>query len=115
MTQYDPPGSVPPPMPAAPPAPGVLPYMTPVVPQVDTRMVKQFRQQIHAVGGLWILFGGLALGAGIFLMMGGDLGRAGGSGGGGGGGAGAAAGIETMLVAILLGLGALWLTVGIFS
>src|SRR5687768_3991988 len=114
MTHFDAPGPVPPPpppqqqQPPGTPAAPVLPYMgAPTPEQLNTRTIHLFRQQIHAVGGLWIIFGGLAVGVGLyFLNEQVQSARASGAG---------IVGPGNLVVGVLLAIGALWVVVGVFA
>lgn len=97
------------------PSPQDNPYQAPqqnlgAFPGVDTSgldrsLIKKFRDQIHALGALWIIFGAIAAGVGAFVVVGAGMGLMGVQG----------AEIPAFLPFLILGLGVMWVVVGVFT
>lgn len=73
----------------------------PLAPQgaVELVMVKKFRDQIHALGAVWLLIGGLMIAVGVASFLGAFDGAA----------------DDRFMGPVLIGFGAFWLTIGVFA
>lgn len=73
----------------------------PLAPQgaVDLVMVKKFRDQIHALGAVWLLIGGLMIAVGVASFLGASDGAA----------------DDRFMGPVLIGFGAFWLMIGVFA
>jgi hypothetical protein len=78
---------------------------------IDRTVIKKFREQIHALGGLWILIGGLAGALVVFASA-----ASGGAGAGAGGGiTSPLAGGGGLLLGVVGALALFWITLGVFT
>jgi hypothetical protein len=62
----------------------------------DLVMVKKFRDQIHALGALWLVIGGVGTATGVVLLV-------------------PSGGQDLLPGSVLIAMGTLWLAVGLFS
>lgn len=84
-------------------SPAYDPVKTPVVSTVDmVKLVKQYRQQMHSLGALWIIIGGLAVILGIVFVAN-DHGVA------------EDEIVHYVMVGIFLVMGSLWLGLGVLT
>lgn len=83
----------------------------PVHGEIDWELVRRFRREIHGLAGIWIFFGVVCLGIGLFMLTTDDLAP---------GGLGidpelADPGLLTFMKLLLIGLGVFWFTSGLLA